>query len=93
MLNLIGQIEDDRYLAKLAIYSRKSMCMKDMPAALVVALAGRNPELMHQVFDRVVDSGKVLRSVFQMVRSGKIAGRDGALRRGLSGSMQRAFFI
>jgi 60 kDa SS-A/Ro ribonucleoprotein len=91
MLNLIGKIEDDRYLAELSIYSRKSMCMKDMPAALVVALAGRNPELMHQVFDRVVDSGKVLRSVFQMVRSGKIAGRDGAVRRGLSGSMQRAF--
>lgn len=91
MLHLIGQIEDDRYLAKLSLYARKNMCMKDMPAALLVVLAGRNPELMHQVFDRVVDSGKVLCSVFQMVRSGRFAGRDGAVRRGLSGSMQRAF--
>ncbi len=30
--------------------------------------------LAHQVFDRVVDNGRELRTVFQMVRSGQFAG-------------------
>ena len=56
-----------------------------MPAALLVALSSRDPELTHQVFDRVVDNGRVLRTVFQMVRSGQFG------RTGLSSSLQRAF--
>ena len=41
-----------------------------MPAALLVALSVRDTELMHRVFDRVVDNGRVLRTVFQMMRYG-----------------------
>ena len=41
-----------------------------MPAALSVALSVRDTELMHRVFDRVVDNGRVLRTVFQMMRYG-----------------------
>jgi 60 kDa SS-A/Ro ribonucleoprotein len=64
--------------------------MKDMPAALLVVLSSRDTKLMHQVFDRVVDNGRVLRTVFQMTRSGQFA-PTGKSRRGLSSSTQRAF--
>ncbi len=65
--------------------------MKDMPAALLVALSVRDTELMHRVFDRVVDNGRVLRTVFQMIRSGQFKNKAGDGRVGLSSSVQRAF--
>jgi isocitrate/isopropylmalate dehydrogenase len=40
---------------------------------------------LHRVFDRVVDNGRVLRTVFQMTRSGQFG------RKSLSSSLQRAF--
>ncbi len=82
---------DDEYLAKLALYAREQAAMKDMPAALLVILSLRNTELMHRVFDRVVDNGRMLRNVFQMVRSGQFTRADGRRRVGLSSSLQRAF--
>ncbi len=39
--------------------------MKDMPAALLVALSKRDTQLLHKVFDRVVDNGRVLRTMFR----------------------------
>ncbi len=83
--DLINQIADNQFLAKLAIYSRDKALMKDMPAALLVALSNRDTELMHSVFDRVVDNGRVLRTAFQMIRSGQFG------RTSLSSSLQRAF--
>ena len=68
---LIDRIDDNEYLAKLAVYSREHAYMKDMPAALLVSLSVRDTGLMHRVFDRVVDNGRVLRTAFQMVRSGQ----------------------
>jgi 60 kDa SS-A/Ro ribonucleoprotein len=62
-----------------------------MPAALLVALSVRDTELMHRVFDRVVDNGGVLRTVFQMTRSGQFKNNVGKGRVGLSNSVQRAF--
>ena len=91
VLKLIDTIDDDQYLAKLAVYARQKAAMKDMPAALLVALSVRNTELMHQVFDRVVDNGRVLRTTFQMIRSGQFKNRAGIARTGLSSSVQRAF--
>ncbi len=85
MRKLIDQVDDNEFLAKLAVYSRERACMKDMPAALLVALSTRDTKLMHQVFDRVADNGRVLRTVFQMTRSGQFG------RKGLSSSLQRAF--
>ena len=82
---LIDEVDDNVFLAKLAVYARQRACMKDMPAALLVVLSTRDTALMHQVFDRVVDNGRILRTVFQMVRSGQFG------RRGLSSSLQRAF--
>ena len=52
---LVGQINDNVFLAKLAIYSRERAYLKDMPAALAATLAARDTVLFHQVFDRVVD--------------------------------------
>ena len=91
LLELIDQVDDNQYLAKLAIYARQKAFMKDMPAALLVALSVRDTELMHQVFDRVVDNGRVLRTVFQLIRSGRFKDKAGKSRIGLSSSVQRAF--
>ena len=82
---LINKVDDNEFLAKLAVYSRERAYMKDMPAALLVTLSTRDTVLMHKVFDRVADNGRVLRTVFQMVRSGQFG------RKSLSSSMQRAF--
>ena len=82
---LIAQVNDNVFLAKLAVYSRKRAFMKDMPAALLLALSKKDTVLFHQVFDRVVDNGRVLRTLFQMIRSGQFG------RTGLSSSLQRAF--
>ena len=91
MLKLIDEVDDNQYLAKLALYAREKAFMKDMPAALLVALSVRDTELMHRVFDRVVDNGRVLRTVFQMIRSGQFKNKAGKGRVGLSSSVQRAF--
>jgi 60 kDa SS-A/Ro ribonucleoprotein len=82
---LIDQVDDDAFLAKLAVFARERAYMKDMPAALLIVLSKRNTQLMHRVFDRVVDNGRVLRTVFQMIRSGQFG------RTCLSSSLQRAF--
>lgn len=91
VLKLIDEVDDNQYLAKLALYAREKAFMKDMPAALLVALSVRDTELMHRVFDRVVDNGRVLRTVFQMIRSGQFKNKAGKSRVGLSSSVQRAF--
>ncbi len=91
VLKLIDEVDDNQYLAKLALYAREKAFMKDMPAALLVALSVRDTELMHRVFDRVVDNGRVLRTVFQMIRSGQFKNKAGKGRIGLSSSVQRAF--
>ena len=82
---LIDQVDDNVFLAKLAVYARERAYMKDMPAALLVVLSKRDTALLHRVFERVVDNGRVLRTTFQMVRSGQFG------RTSLSSSLQRAF--
>lgn len=85
LINLIKQVDDNTFLAKLALYSREKAYLKDMPAALLAALAARDAKLFHQVFSRIVDNGRVLRTLFQMIRSGKFG------KKSLSSSVQRAF--
>ena len=85
LLALIEQVNDAPFLAKLAVYSRERAFMKDMPVALLLALSKRDTVLFHRAFDRVVDNGKMLRNVFQMLRSGMFG------RKSLSYSLQRAF--
>ena len=85
LLALAAQVDDNGFLARLAIYSRERAFMKDMPAALLLVLARRDPALFRHTFARVVDNGRVLRTLLQMVRSGQFG------RKGLSYALQRAF--
>jgi 60 kDa SS-A/Ro ribonucleoprotein len=85
LLALVEQVDDNVYLAKLALYSRQHAFLKDMPAALLVLLSKRDPELFRRIFDRIVDNGRVLRTLFQMIRSGQFG------RKSLSYALQRAF--
>lgn len=85
LLALVNQVDDSVFLAKLAVYSRERAFMKDMPAALLLVLSKRDRALFRKVFDRVVDNGRVLRTLFQMIRSGQFG------RKSLSYAPQRAF--
>lgn len=85
MIKLVNAVDDNDFLAKLAIYSRQRAFMKDMPAALIAVLSTRDAKLTHKIFDQVIDNGRVLRTLFQMVRSGQFG------RVGLSSSLKRAF--
>jgi len=58
------------FVAKTAVYCRERGYMKDMPALLLAVLSRRAPSLMDRVFDRVVDSPRMLRTFVQIVRSG-----------------------
>ncbi len=84
-LRTLADQVDDPFLARLAVYGRERAFLKDMPAALLLILSRRDPALFHRVFDRVVDNGRVLRTLLQMVRSGQFG------RKSLSYSVQRAF--
>ena len=59
--------------------------MKDMPTALLMELSKRDGDLFRTVFSRVVDNGRVLRTLFQIVQSGQFG------RKSLSYEWQRAF--
>ena len=101
---------DSTYIAKLALYSRESGYMKDMPAMFCATLASRaggsfklaevfrvkateekdetkatafreqfvehtqdalhNSELLHKIFPRVINNGRMVRNFVQILRSG-----------------------
>lgn len=75
----------DEQVAKLAIYARQRGLMKDSPAALLLILSKRNTVLFHKIFNRVITNGKMMRTFFQLLRSGKFG------RKALSYSLSRAF--
>lgn len=82
--SLIDQVDDNTFLAKLAVYARQKAFMKDMPVAILLALSKRDARQFRQVFDRVVDNGRTLRTLVQFVRSGQFN------RKSLSYALQRA---
>jgi 60 kDa SS-A/Ro ribonucleoprotein len=73
VLQLAGEL-DSRYVAKVACYARRQGHMKDMPALLLAALVAQRSVMVPQVFEQVVDSGKMLRNFVQILRSG-VTGR------------------
>lgn len=73
VLKLVAEL-DARYVAKAALYARKKGHMKDMPALLLAALAAQRSSLVPALFEQVVDNGKMLRTVVQILRSG-VTGR------------------
>ncbi|MFV3129652.1 vWA domain-containing protein [Niveispirillum sp. KHB5.9] len=73
VLDLSGKV-DAQFLAKLAVHARERGGMKDMPALLLARLTVTAPDLAPRIFGRVVDNGRMLRNVVQILRSGS-AGR------------------
>lgn len=71
VLALAAQV-DAAFVAKTAIYARERGHMKDMPALLLASLAQREVAVFAQAFPRVVDSGKMLRNLVQILRSGRV---------------------
>lgn len=69
VLELANKVEP-AFIAKLAVYAREKGLMKDMPAVLAAVVAGKDTELLSQIFTRVVDSPKMLRNFVQVIRSG-----------------------
>jgi 60 kDa SS-A/Ro ribonucleoprotein len=60
------------FVARTALYARKHAHMKDMPALLAAYLACRDGALLEQIFDRVIDNGRMLRNFVQILRSGAL---------------------
>lgn len=65
---------DAEFIARLAVYCRERGYMKDMPALLCAVLASKSPGLLCEIFERVIDNGKMLQNFVQMIRSG-VTGR------------------
>ncbi len=63
---------DARFIAATAIYCRERGFMKDMPALLCALLSVRDAKLFTEVFPRVIDNGRVLRTFVQIMRSGAV---------------------
>jgi len=73
VLNLCENV-NPQFIARVAIYARKTAFMKDMPALLLAVLSTKDAALFEASFDRVIDSPKMLRNFVQIMRSG-ITGR------------------
>jgi len=71
VLLLCGEVEPE-FVARTALYAREHGAMKDMPALLCAALSIKGPGLLAEVFDRVIDSPKMLRNFVQIMRSGVV---------------------
>lgn len=69
VLDLTRELET-AYIAKTAIYCRAKGHLKDMPALLLAVLATRRAAEFGATFERVIDSGKMLRNFVQILRSG-----------------------
>lgn len=67
---------DARFVAKTALFARQRGHMKDMPALLCAYLAAYEPALFDEVFDVVIDNGKMLSTFVQIVRSGAVGRRS-----------------
>jgi 60 kDa SS-A/Ro ribonucleoprotein len=71
IIELADKVEPE-FLARLALYARGKAHMKDTPALLVALLSVRSPGLMAEVFDRVIDTPRMLRTFVQIMRSGAV---------------------
>lgn len=71
ILKLCAEVEPE-FIARTALYSRNVGYMKDLPALLCAVLSVKGPGLLAEVFDRVIDSPKMLRNFVQIMRSGVV---------------------
>ncbi|AWH27080.1 TROVE domain-containing protein [Stenotrophomonas sp. YAU14D1_LEIMI4_1] len=75
VLALTAQVEP-AFVARTAVYARQVAHMKDMPALLLAVLSLGDPEVFAQVFPRVIDNGRQLRTFVQIMRSGQVGRRS-----------------
>jgi 60 kDa SS-A/Ro ribonucleoprotein len=68
----LSRAVEPTFIAKVAIHARETGHMKDMPALLLAVLAARDVALLKQVFARVCDSPKMVRTFVQILRSGAV---------------------
>lgn len=66
---------DFEFVAKTAVYARKHGHMKDVPSILAAYLAVVRPDLFKVVAPKVVDNGRMVRNLVQVLRSKSIMGR------------------
>ncbi|MFZ1494802.1 MAG: RNA-binding protein [Candidatus Competibacter denitrificans] len=71
VLELCAAVEP-AFVAKTAVYARQRGQMKDMPALLTAWLAQHGPDWLEPTFARVIDNGRMLRNVVQILRSGVV---------------------
>ncbi len=64
------EANEPEFIAQVALFARTKGYMKDMPALLCAVLSVRSPGLLAEIFDRVIDSPKMLRNFVQIMRSG-----------------------
>ena len=74
MVELAGRV-DAGYLANVAVYAAENGLMKDAPAVLLAVLAMRSDasnNLVRNVFNRVIRTGKMLSNLVAIFRSGAL---------------------
>ena len=71
VLALCAQVEPG-FVARTAVYARQVAHMKDMPALLLASLSVRDRDTFAAAFPRVIDNGRLLRNVVQILRSGRV---------------------
>lgn len=74
VLELAQKVWEPEVLAKMAVYARQRAYLKDTPAVLLAALAQRDDlpidYVLDRAFPRVCNTGKMVRNVVQVCRSG-----------------------
>lgn len=71
VLVLCDQVSPE-FIARVALYARTRGAMKDLPALLCAILSVKSPGLLAEIFERVIDSPKMLRNFVQIMRSGVV---------------------
>ncbi len=71
IIKLCETVEPE-FIARTALFAREKAYMRDMPALLCAVLSVKSPGLMAEIFDRVIDSPKMLRNFVQIMRSGVV---------------------
>lgn len=67
---------EPEFIARAALFARGMGLMKDLPALLCAELSLRGPGLLAEIFERVIDSPKMLRNFVQIMRSGAVGRRS-----------------
>jgi 60 kDa SS-A/Ro ribonucleoprotein len=80
------------FVARCAIYSRDRAFLKDVPSFLVAWLMAQHSPFAAPTFNAVIDNGRMIRNVFQYIRSGTLGIRsfNGRNKRLMQGWLNRA---